>query len=502
MKNKQRMTRIIAIILVALLGSSAVISILVSVLAEEVTPTRNAYEMTIDYMEEEQALHITQRLLYHNTTGHTLDRVVFYATANLFRRESALIYESGELDAVFPVGFAPAGIDLQSVTVDDMAADYGFQGTNETYLRVACELAPGDSCIFKFEYYLLLAENNAFLGLGETDVRLSAFYFIPGVYNQQYAEFNFREPSAFTRWLYADSADYHVTVTLPDTYLPSGTGTDTKISHDGHTDTWTFTAINVREFALSFGRRYRETIQQTDSGVTVRVLSNHRSGDRRAMNCALETISLYETWFGDFPCAQVDIVQSDAPLDALNFPGAIWIPNDLWQSDRATDLRKVLRFCLAQQYIGIQAYTEPVTDAWLSDALCEYIAYLALEETEGADVFRTALNAGVIDALRITIPGGLEISSDAALFTRYDYELIVRDRGAVVMHETRLAMGKDAWIAGLRTFYEMGLNRNILTEMNLAEAFDTATGGNWEQFLTEWLFNVDDYVDQQIEFYE
>ncbi|MBR2404925.1 MAG: hypothetical protein IKA95_04645, partial [Clostridia bacterium] len=39
-----------------------------------------------------------------------------------------------------------------------------------------------------------------------------------------------------------------------------------------------FDAKDVREFALSFGRRYRENTAKAGSGVTVRVLANDRSG--------------------------------------------------------------------------------------------------------------------------------------------------------------------------------------------------------------------------------
>ena len=70
------------------------------------------------------------------------------------------------------------------------------------------------------------------------------------------------------------------------------------------------------------------------------------------------------------------------------------------------------------------------------------------------------------------------------------------------MHELRLAMGREEWIAAMREFYEMGLQRELLGEMDLVAALNAVTGGDWEDFLTDWLFNVADYVDQQLEHYE
>ena len=96
----------------------------------------------------------------------------------------------------------------------------------------------------------------------------------------------------------------------------------------------------------------------------------------------------------------------------------------------------------------------------------------------------------------------LYITAGASLFSVEEYDIIVRDRGTVVMHELRLAMGRQSLIAGLRAFYEMGLETDCLGEYDLVAALDSVTGGDWEAFLTEWLFNVDDYVGQQIEYYE
>lgn len=60
-------------------------------------------------------------------------------------------------------------------------------------------------------------------------------------------------------------------------------------------------------------------------------------------------------------------------------------------------------------------------------------------------------------------------------------------------------MGLEEIIAGFRNFYEMGFEKDILTEMDLVSAMDTASGGSWEKFLTDWVFNIGEYVNQSIE---
>ena len=500
MKKNQKLVRALAVVLALLLVGGTVTSAVFAALAEETgSAERDRYEMNITYLEDPQALHITQRLVYHNRQSFALDRVLFSAAGNMYRRESTLMYDAQSLTEVFPEGYAPAGIDLMRVAFGGADADWGYLDSAETVLRVACRLEPGSSGEFVFEYYLLLSRNRSMLGEFDTDVRLSGFYFAPGLVNEDDEEFVVNVPVQHTRWLLTTAADYSVTLTIPDLYLPAATGSETLLGTEGHTSTWRFEAQNVREFALSFGKRWREFSAQTESGVTVRLLTNRR-GDAGALDAAVETIELYESWLGAFPLAQIDLVQSDYPVDALNFPGAIWLPEALFDSEKA--MARALRFCLAQQYVGMRAYPEPVANAWLSDVPCSYLALLAVEELEGYDAFLEALNDEVLDALHITIPGGLTITTGADLFTPDEYALIVRGRGTVVMHELRLAMGREDWIAGLRNFYEMGLDGKLLGERDYVAALDEATGGDWEGFIADWLFNVGDYVDQQVEFYE
>ena len=473
MRHNKKTIQIIALVLVVLLVGGTVIGALFAALAEENPPARNRYEISMEYLEDEQALHIGQRLVYINGSPDALDRVVFCAAPNMFRRESALMYENDDLDSVFPHGYAPGGIDLRSVRVNGADADYGFQGEDELYLRVACDLRPGETAVFEFDYYLLLTACDAFIGVGETETRLTAFYLVPGVYDAKTHDFILKKPLPFTRWLYAEAGDYDVDLKLPEGYVPALSD-----------------VRDVREFALCFSRRWRVTERQTASGLPVRVYSGRRDAGGTA-DMAVKAVEQCESWFGPFPFDHLDIAQSDYPLAPLNAPGLIMM------HDIADEM--ALRACVAQQYFGLSACVEPVADAWLSDSVSAYIAYLMLEDAEGRDAFEKAVNRDWVSALQLTIPGGLNVTSDAALFDEKQYDIVVRTRGAVVLHELREAMGLDDLLAGLRRFYALGGDGVTLTEGDFVDCMDAASGRSWRDFLTDWVFNVGDYVNQPMD---
>jgi aminopeptidase N len=185
------------------------------------------------------------------------------------------------------------------------------------------------------------------------------------------------------------------------------------------------------------------------------------------------------------------VAESDTPLGSLNYPGLVLIRD-------ITD-EMALRFCVAQQYFGMAAYAEPSADAWLSDAVSNYVSYLMLEDADGHDAFVKAINRDWVGALQLTIPGGLRVTSDAALFTAKHYDIVVKIRGAVVLHELREAMGLEDLLKGLRAFYELGRDGRTLTEGDFVDCMDAVTGRSWRDFLTDWVFNVGDYVNQPID---
>ena len=503
---KKKLIRIIAIVLAVLLAGGVVFGALFSALAEQPTEVgasgRHQYDLTMEYMADEQALHITQRLVYCNGSGRRLDAVVFYAAGNLFRRESTLMYDGDALEKVFFAGYAPAGIDLRSVHCDEKPTDFGFQGEGETYLRVDCAVDPGKRCTFEFDYYLLLMRGGAFQGVGDTDVRLSAFCFVPGVLNAETGQFDMKKPLAFTRWLDCEAGDYRATLALPVGWAACATGGAEKASEADGVALWRIAADDVRDFALSFGRRWREETRQSASGVRVRALTNVRGAAGRVLDVAVDAIDRCEVWFGDFPVRTLTFAQSDDPLENQVFTGVVWLPTDLLAAGHADGLAQRIRFAVAQQIFGLSAWVEPSADAWLSDSVCEYVACLLLEAASGRDRFLAYVNRDWVSALQQTVPGGLHITSDAALFDERTYDLVVRQRGAVVMHELRLAMGLDGLVAGLRAFRELGRDGRMLTERDFVNALDAATGESWEAFLTDWLFNVGDYVEQDMTWYE
>ena len=482
-KRKKQLARILALLLAVLLVLGTIASIVFGHAHGEETATRDEIALELEFFEEEQALQIRQRLRYTNRTGKHLDRVEFSVYANMFRRVTALMYEADVWQDVFPAGNAPGGVEFSRILADGRSADWGMMGEEELFLRVACDLADGQTCEFTFEYTLLLTQNAASLGVGAMGWRLRGFYIQPLKY--EYGEFVAPEPLQHANYVYADRADYALTVILPERYLLAGPGEITSVDNGDGTRTWTLAADNIRELCLSVGMRWREYSAETASGTRLRLLANTRD-TQKTLDMALETLEVYESWFGPLD-GDVTIAQSDYALGTLSLPGI------LWANEAALSDAMALRGALARQFFGYGAYPMPTEDAWLAGSVSAYAACLALKEAEGESAFLEYLNGEILPEAQYTLPGGVEVTSSAAILTAAEYESLILGRGALVMHETCAAMGEKTFLAALRLFYQRGLAMDVVGEYDFVDALDDASGGDWEAFLTDWLFNVADY---------
>ena len=448
----------------------------------------NKYTISAAYDENAQALGVRMTLSYTNRTGVRLESVMFCVYANCLRREATLPYDSAALTRAFPYGYAPSGIEFSYVGCNGKRAHYAFQGENEAFMRVECALEPNESALFAFEYTLLLSENRAFSGCG-SDVRLIMWY--PSVC--AYAEgFVTNAASGAARFLFSEAADFEISLLVPEGYACAGcpaVGTET--SNSG--TLYRLSMNNACECALILSRRFY--VYEADG---IRVFGISRADCRRALSYALEAKSVLERIIGEIPYSQTDVVFAESAL-AYACPGLI-VPGD--EGREKDELFYCVTGGLVKQYFSCALINDPVTDPFLISGLSEYLSLISREELEGEAAFRKALNARLLPALSITIPGGLTPDSYLSRFASSgDYDTVAAKRGAAVMHEMRTAMGRDAFLKGIREYYLSGRGR-ICTIEDFVNALDRVTDGSWGKSLIAWLYTIDEYVNLQTDNYD
>ena len=475
-----------------------VAGVLVAALFSAAMAEETGCDLELTVLENLDAVSVTQTVHYQNGTGQPLDQMIFQLAPNAFRRESTAPYETETMIDAYPDGFAAGGVEIRSVHFDGEPADWGVQGTDEAVLRVACDLAPGASSSFQFQYELILPRALGTLGAGDVGWRLTGFYPLPAVCD---GEFVVERVSPVGESLLADPMRYRATVNLPDTWQVAAPGVVQSESAGEARQNVTVEVESARYFALALGRRYVEVGQTSACGVSVRAFATDRAAAARAAAAAARAVDTFSELFGAYPYGTLTVAQADL-LDGLGQSGLILLPDEYFSYALRGELEYQAALGTARQWFGNLVGSNPAEEPWLSESLSAFAALVYYDRVYGGDRYVAELNARVTPSLRLTIPGGVTVDSETLAFgTVGDFLAVTRGRGAAVMHEIRSVLGEDALLGGMRLYAARNAGK-VATRADFSSALSEAAGRDADGLLTELLAEIDQYVGQALDWYE
>jgi hypothetical protein len=301
--------------------------------------------------------------------------------------------------------------------------------------------------------------------------------------------------------LVADPIDYHVTVNLPDTWQAAAGGSVKSVPAGSARQNVTIDLPGARYFALALSRRYIEADETASSGVLVRSFADDRAAAERAALTAAKAVDIYSELFGAYPYGSLTVAQGDL-LDGLAQSGIVMLPEDLYAYAGRGEMEYQVALWTAREWFGNLVGSNPAEEPWLTESLSSYAALLYYDRAYGHDRYLKELNARVTPSLRLTIPGGVTVDSEALAFgTVSDFEAVERGRGAAVMHELRTVLGDDALLGAMKLYASQNAGE-IATGADFLKALNQASGRDAEGLLAELMQGIDEYVGQDIDWYE
>jgi hypothetical protein len=462
---------------------------------------RDRYELHLDVLLEEQTVRVSQKLTYTNRTGVHLGNMMFGVYANVLRRSDAAAVESERFNDAFPSGYAPGGIDFMSIRVNGEKAQWGIQGSEELFLRVECDLQPGEQAVFSFEYYLLLPVCSLETGMGDLTWRLTGFYPIAAVWDEYNNDFALNGYTVMGDPVFSESADYYITLSLPETYALAAPGEIYSVNENGIVF-YEIYASDIREAVLLFSRKMVRRTAQTDGGTEICVWANTAAAAHTMLNAARDMMNYLERTLGEYPWQRLTLMETEYLYSGVSYPGVIQVSHELCGVMEADALTQAVRTLCAQQYFCCMAGVNRNAEPWLSDGLSSYMALMYIYDTQGRDAYLREFNAQVLPALQITIPGGMTVDSTLDRFnSRMEYEMVVIDRCAVVLHDMRQTMRHDVFLSALREY--IARTRSGTADVSdFLSVMNEISGRSWNEYLFGQMHNMDDYVSEGIEWYE
>ncbi len=209
-----------------------------------------------------------------------------------------------------------------------------------------------------------------------------------------------------------------------------------------------------------------------------------RENDARANTETItDIITFFSERFGPLQQPAVALVETpDDTWEAYAAPGLLLLPTRQWSSSINS---RLLARSLARLWWAGQTSPAGTADVFLADALARYSEALYVEHTAGAEGLR-----GVLEDLTV---GALVDESAAPIANAYrlapyspEYNSVVRDKGAMVLHMLRQVIGDDAFFRLLQAYTGRFAGRSASLEQfeQLAEEIG---GQPLDYFFGQWV---------------
>ncbi|KAB3530216.1 M1 family metallopeptidase [Alkaliphilus pronyensis] len=431
-----------------------------------------------------------QQLTFTNSLDDNLDSIYLHIYPNTFRNRGTAPFEERELTSVYPNGFSPGWMEIHNVKVKGDVCHYKIIGTNKTILRITLNkpLNIGDTADISIEFTVKLPNANTRLGYGEETVNISNWYPILSVYDT--TGWNLDPYYSIGDPFYSEMAIYKVSLAIPKDFSIAATGNIIKMDVDKDNATYWIEADIVRDFAMVLSKGF-DIKEGVINDITVNSFTLGDEKKEEALQYGIDSIEIFNKLFGHYPYKQISIVACDFFLGGMEYPNLVMISKNLYEIEEDFPLEYVIAHEIAHQWwYGIVGNNE-IIEPWLDEALTEYSTLMYFEEKYGdhikEQIFEKMIKAQYENFTSIEPDKGEGILRSLREFeSNLEYSSIVYSKGAMFLEELRNNMGDEAFLEGIRQYFNQYKYKNATT-LDFYELMEANSEKELKPLFEEWL---------------
>lgn len=288
--------------------------------------------------------------------------------------------------------------------------------------------------------------------------------------------------------VYSETAHFDVTLTAPAgwTMITSGSHLETTENTD-QTRTSHYIAPLVRDFALMASPRY-ETVSGEQDGITIDVhyFSGGEDAAQVVLGVAQRAVRLFNASFGEYPYAELDIVETNTVAGGIEYPGLIVIQSNSWYPDDFY-LEIVTAHEVAHQWWYALVGNDQTRYPWLDESLAQYSTALYF-----GDAYGTAGQQGAFDDYLSSWEGFREGNTDVVIglspsdYPGNSYFAIVYSKGPLFFKTLADTYGQEALLNGLKAYFSE-YHYEIATPNDLQTILEQSFGEELDVLFLEWV---------------
>ena len=277
-----------------------------------------------------------------------------------------------------------------------------------------------------------------------------------------------------------------ISVTVPSHMVVIGSGKETNDtaakSSSPNSKTYTFTWSKPSFPGTIVAGTFQE-FKSDDAGLDLHVFfkPTHQNLGAEYATTAVKEFTFYVTQYGNAPSTTLKVVE--IPDDTLP---TVWAPEIAAIAGRNITEKinyRLLANTIAHQWWGISVSPASKDDWWIGDGFARYSEARYVESAVGQTGMEDMVKDMSVGALAYdTVP----LSSAAKLdFFSPEFQSLVTDKGAMILHMLRWVEGENKYLNTMRTFATQFAGRSATTD-DFEKIAEKDYGDKLTWFFTQW----------------
>lgn len=451
----------------------------------------NCYNITAN-LSSDMVLTCSEEVEFNNNTGESLDNICFHLYPRAFRQDALIKpYTSLTMASCFPNGISYGDVDIKSVKVDNLDANWEFDGEDEDILKINLEnsLENKKKILIDIEFITIIPNCTHRFGYYNGNINLGNWYPILCVFSD--GEFDKTPYYATGDPFFSEMANYNINITYPSNYLLISTGVaETIKNEDSYTSN--IKADAVRDFALNISDK-TAIVSANVNNITVNYVGYKEDENLQDyLKLCSSALEYFNKSFGKYPYSTLSVVKTPFIYGGMEYPNIVFISDAIDDED---EYKKVIVHEIAHQWwYGVVGNNE-VTEAWLDESLTEYSTALFFEnntefginyeELIDNAISSYTLYVDVIKSIRDNVNTKMNLSVNEYQ-NDYEYSYMIYVKGVIMFDELKNVVGENRILDGLKKYYSDNKYK-IATKQDFYNAFKIACHKDLEGYFEGYL---------------
>jgi len=290
---------------------------------------------------------------------------------------------------------------------------------------------------------------------------------------------------------YSDMANYDVTISYPNTLMLASTGESVMSVEKNGKIIQRIEASVVRDFAVVLCDQWLCKSQEVN-GTTFNYYYYKDENSDTTFQAMIDAVTTFESLLGDYPYSTLTAVQANFIHGGMEYPNLILISDDI---ELKNEIIQVTVHEIGHQWFYNLVGNNEVKEAWLDEALTEYITAMFFEINTTYEVSFTDICANYLNSYQLFVDvytevfGEVDTSMNRTLSqfnSEPEYTYLVYVKGFLMLNNIRTILGDSVFCLGLRTYFENN-KYDIATTADFISAFQKASHKDVQGIINSWL---------------